>query len=91
MPEMDGFSLLEKLRADADYADCPVIVLTSADRLGDVRKARRLRASGYLVKPAKPSELFDLIITAASDKGKLAAEAKAAAGEAAGKSARPST
>jgi PAS domain S-box-containing protein len=91
MPEMDGFSLLARVRADPDYADCPVIVLTSADRLGDARKARRLRASGYLVKPAKPSELFDLIITAASNKGKLAAEAKASAGEAAGRSARPSS
>jgi PAS domain S-box-containing protein len=91
MPEMDGFTLLRKIRADADYADCPVIVLTSADRLGDVRKVRQLRASGYLVKPAKPSELFDLIITAVSDKGKPAAGAKPAAAEATEKGARPSS
>jgi len=62
MPGMDGFSLLGRIRLNPDYVKCPVVILTSADKIGDIERARNLAASGYLVKPVKPSELFDMVI-----------------------------
>jgi len=61
MPGLDGFALVGRL----GEAACPppaVIMLTSADRRGDLPRARALGISAYLVKPVKPSDLFDAII-----------------------------
>ncbi len=58
MPQMDGFELLARLRADPELAVIPVIVLTaSADeaRVGDVL-ARG--AADYITKPFPPRELL---------------------------------
>jgi len=71
MPGMDGFTFLETIRSNADFAACPVIFLASADGLGDVQRAKHLGAAGYLVKPVKSSELFDLIITAVAGPGRV--------------------
>ena len=38
MPEMDGFTILEKLRADKKLSEIPVIVITGADLTTDQRK-----------------------------------------------------
>ncbi len=59
MPGLDGFALVKRLDAAAGPA---VIMLTSADRRGDLPRARALGVSAYLVKPVKPSDLFDAII-----------------------------
>lgn len=51
MPAIDGLSILEKLKADAETAYIPVIVLTGFDD-NEVRdKALSMKASAYLVKP----------------------------------------
>ena len=39
MPDMDGFTLLETLRADPVYREIPVVILTAGD-LDDVQRAR---------------------------------------------------
>jgi two-component system sensor histidine kinase/response regulator len=61
MPGLDGFALVKRLGAAAGPAPA-VIMLTSADRRGDLSRARALGISAYLVKPVKPSDLFDAII-----------------------------
>jgi len=63
MPEMDGFALIESIRKIPEYRDTPIIILSSADRVGDLQRARELGASAYLVKPVRPSELLDTIMT----------------------------
>lgn len=50
MPVMDGLAFLEKLRADADIAKTPVILLTAVTERDYVLKARALGASSYLLK-----------------------------------------
>jgi signal transduction histidine kinase/DNA-binding response OmpR family regulator len=62
MPEADGFSLVEGIRRDPTLAATLVIVLTSGDRPGDFARGKELGVGGYLVKPVKQSELFDLIV-----------------------------
>ncbi len=50
MPEMDGFEMLERLRAEPEYYNIPVIVLTTRGEDEDKRRALDLGANAYLVK-----------------------------------------
>jgi PAS domain S-box-containing protein len=63
MPGLDGFGLLEKLRADPELCRVPVIVLSA--RAGDEAKVEGLRsgADDYLVKPFSARELLARVAT----------------------------
>lgn len=50
LPGLDGFSILEKVKADASVASIPVILLTNLGQRDDVEKGLKLGAVGYLVK-----------------------------------------
>jgi len=50
MPRMDGFGLLEAIRADPALSGLPVILMTSRDAPGDVQRGMELGASAYLTK-----------------------------------------
>lgn len=52
MPEMNGFEVLERLRA---YSDLPVIVFSGETSSGD--KALSLGADDFVAKPFDPDEL----------------------------------
>jgi CheY-like chemotaxis protein len=64
MPDMDGFTVAERISQDRRNAGVKVVMLTSAGQPEDVARCRRLGISAYLTKPIKQSELFDVIITA---------------------------
>jgi two-component system sensor histidine kinase/response regulator len=64
MPAMDGFSVAEQIRKDANLAKSVVIMLTSAGMRGDAAKCRDLGISAYLTKPIKRSDLLRVIKTA---------------------------
>jgi two-component system, sensor histidine kinase and response regulator len=64
MPEMDGFAVAERILRDRRYSDIKVVMLTSAAQPEDVIRCRKLGVSGYLTKPIKQSELFDVIVSA---------------------------
>jgi adenylate cyclase len=51
MPEMDGFQVLEQLRADRALRDLPVIVTSSLEGLGNIVRCIELGAEDYLSKP----------------------------------------
>ncbi|MBC7260323.1 MAG: PAS domain S-box protein [Chloroflexi bacterium] len=68
MPEMDGFALIEQIRANADIASARVIILSSAGMPGDAARCRDLGVDGYLIKPVKQSELLDAILTVMAPK-----------------------
>jgi diguanylate cyclase (GGDEF)-like protein len=57
MPEMSGFEILERLRADDTLRHTPVIVLTSATDAETKLKALELGATDFLAKPVDSSEL----------------------------------
>ena len=64
MPDVDGFALIERIRARDDL-DAPVIMmLTSSGRMGDIARCTELSVASYLMKPIKQSELFDAIVAA---------------------------
>ncbi len=63
MPEMDGFTLAARIRADAALSGAVVLMLTSAGRPDDVEQCRRLGVRAYLTKPVRQSELLDAILS----------------------------
>jgi PAS domain S-box-containing protein len=69
MPEMDGFTVAERIGNDSSLRDLKIILLTSAGRPEDIARCQQLGISAYLTKPVKQSELFDAIVTAVSDFG----------------------
>jgi class 3 adenylate cyclase len=54
MPEMNGYQVLEQLKADADLRAIPVIVLSALDEIGSVVRCIELGAEDYLPKPFDP-------------------------------------
>ena len=66
MPDVDGFTLAEKIKADPELASSVIMMLTSGDRPGDVARCEHLGIASYLMKPIKQSELFDAIAAAVS-------------------------
>ncbi len=55
MPDMDGLTVLEKLRGI--HAELPVIVLTAKGGIDSAVEAMRTGASDFLVKPASPERI----------------------------------
>jgi adenylate cyclase len=54
MPEMDGFQVLERLVADPQLRDLPVIVTSSLEGIDNVARCIELGAEDYLTKPVNP-------------------------------------
>jgi CheY-like chemotaxis protein len=61
MPVMDGFELLERLRAEHDLEKLAVVVLTTSSRLEDRRRAHELGAHAYVTKEASFPHYRDLL------------------------------
>lgn len=57
LPHADGFELLTLIRARAEWAQVPVIMLTARSQERDVVRALDAGASEYIIKPFKPDEL----------------------------------
>ncbi|HXM22415.1 MAG TPA: response regulator [Terriglobales bacterium] len=62
MPGMDGFTLVERIKQNAELAGTTIIVLTSAGQRGDAARCCELGVAGYLTKPIKQSELREAIL-----------------------------
>jgi len=58
MPGLTGYEVLERLKADAELEDIPVVFLTSRTRMEDVVKGLREGAHDYLKKPFEAAELL---------------------------------
>jgi len=61
MPGLDGFALVEALRADPDLANTPVLLLTALDDRASMRQGMKAGADDYLGKPFTRDELLEAI------------------------------
>jgi len=53
--------LLQRIKSDSRTKTIPVVVLTSSDREADVAAGYDRGANAYVVKPADPHELADVV------------------------------
>jgi DNA-binding response OmpR family regulator len=58
MPELDGFGVLEALRAEEPIRHIPVLVLTARHGEEDVKRAVSLGAKDFLTKPFNDGQLL---------------------------------
>jgi CheY-like chemotaxis protein len=61
LPDGDGFDILGKLRARAEFAMLPIVLLTVKAGLADIRKGLALGADGYITKPYSKNQLAEVI------------------------------
>ncbi len=54
MPEMDGYQVLEHLKADPGLRDIPVIMISAVEEIESVVRCIELGAQDYLPKPFNP-------------------------------------
>lgn len=51
MPNMDGLTLLQTIRGDANFKPMPVLMITAEAKKENIIAAAQAGASGYIVKP----------------------------------------
>ena len=61
MPRMDGFGVIEGVRADPNHRATPVLVLTTERDADKKARARAAGATGWIVKPFDPAKLVDAV------------------------------
>jgi adenylate cyclase len=61
MPKMDGFEVLSLIRANAQTATTPVIMLTAKGRTENIFQAEKLKAVDFLIKPFEAEELLTAV------------------------------
>jgi two-component system sensor histidine kinase/response regulator len=64
MPVMDGGELIERIRASREFAELPLILMTSMGQPPTADELARWRLSSFLNKPLRQSRLFDAIVDA---------------------------
>lgn len=57
LPYVDGFELIQRIRAKAHWRGVPIIVLSSKSQGASVVRALESGANDYMVKPFRPDEL----------------------------------
>ncbi len=70
MPGTDGFGLAEQILQDQDLAQTRLIMLSSTGDASIAARCRERKLAGYLSKPIKQSELFDVVATAIGGRSK---------------------
>jgi PleD family two-component response regulator len=61
MPEMDGVEVLKRLKAQDEYLDIPVILVSGTSRKDEVKDAFSLGAADFIAKPYKNNELLSRV------------------------------
>jgi two-component system chemotaxis response regulator CheY len=61
MPRLDGFGVIEGVRADPNHRHTPVLVLTTESDAAKKQRARDAGATGWIVKPFDPAKLVEAV------------------------------
>jgi DNA-binding response OmpR family regulator len=70
MPEMDGWEVFQRMRADERMQDIPVIVVTAkAQSIDKVLGLHIAKVNDYITKPFGPSELLSSVIRVLQEAG----------------------
>jgi CheY-like chemotaxis protein len=66
MPRVDGFDLLQQIKADAELKLLPVVALTSSREARDIERAYDLGVNGYVVKSISFAEYGETLRSVAT-------------------------
>lgn len=69
MPQVTGFEVLERVRADARWRSIPCLILTAAGQDHQEVEARRRGANDFMTKPFSPKRLLARAIELAGAEG----------------------
>ncbi|MDX5349514.1 MAG: response regulator [Paracoccaceae bacterium] len=61
MPRLDGFGVIEAVRAGTDHSALPILVLTTESAPDLKERARKSGATGWIVKPFDDAKLVSAI------------------------------
>jgi two-component system, response regulator len=61
LPKVDGFEVLEQIKASERTRAIPVVMVTSSREAHDIRRAYALGANSYLVKPVDIEHYFEMV------------------------------
>lgn len=59
MPEMDGWEMFERTRADDKFIDMPIIALTAHAMTGDRERIEAAGFDGYIAKPFRINSFME--------------------------------
>jgi len=62
MPEMNGYQVLEQLKANGELNAMPVIMISALDEQESIERCLELGASDYLTKPFNPMQLKTTVV-----------------------------
>ena len=61
MPKMSGIELVQAVKADADLAGIPIILLSAKAQSTDLKAGLEAGADDYVTKPFEPLDLIDRV------------------------------
>jgi CheY-like chemotaxis protein len=61
MPRIDGYEVARQLRADPQFANIPIIMLSAKAQEDDIRKGKEVGVDEYITKPFEPDHLAAVI------------------------------
>ncbi len=61
MPEMDGITLLKKIKEDKNHSHTPVIMLTTESSGEMINEGKNAGAKAWIIKPFGPEKLIDAV------------------------------
>jgi len=61
LPDMDGFTLFDRVRANPGFGDVPFIFITGYNNPKTIERVKSLGAAGYVTKPYDLEKLVELV------------------------------
>ena len=62
MPKMDGFAVLERLRAQEGFKDTPILLYSNLGQEEEIARAKQMGATEFIVKAnISPTEMVNVI------------------------------
>lgn len=63
MPEMDGFELAEKIRANKKWKGIQLVMMSSISENGIQERSKRIEINCYLNKPVRQLDLYSILVS----------------------------
>jgi DNA-binding response OmpR family regulator len=61
MPRIDGYEVARSLRADAEFSNIPIIMLSAKAQEEDIQKGIDVGVNEYITKPFSPEHLVHVV------------------------------